>query len=60
MPLYIVCMHILCKYFFVRIVVDLFAGPFNCLNFSLELCVGVGGWVCVRVLSPSLSYFFPI
>ena len=29
-------MHILCKYFFVRLV-DLFAGPFNCLNFSLEL-----------------------
>ena len=31
----------LCKYYFVRIVVDLFVGPFNCLNFSLELCVCV-------------------
>ena len=40
-------MHMLCKYYFVRIVVDLFAGPFNCLNFSLELCVCVGG--CARV-----------
>ena len=41
--LYIVSMHILCKYFFVRIIVDLFAGPFNCLNFSLEVCVWGGG-----------------
>ena len=40
MHLYIVRMHILCKYFFVRIVVDLFAGPFNCLYFSLELLNG--------------------
>ena len=62
MHLYIVRMHILCKYFFVRIVVDLFAGPFNCLNFSLELCVCVCVCVraCVRVnvfVSLSLSYF---
>ena len=44
-------MHILCKYFFVRIVVDLFAGPFNCLSFSLELCVRacVRSCVCVCV-----------
>ena len=49
-------MHMLCKNYFVRIVVDLFVGPFNCLNFSLELCVGGGGGarargcmhVCVR------------
>ena len=27
----------LCKYDFVRFIVDLFVGPFNCLNFSLEL-----------------------
>ena len=42
---YIVRMHMLCKYYFVRIVFDLFVGPFNCLNFSLELCVcgGEGG-----------------
>ena len=26
----------LCKYDFVRFIVDLFVGPFNCLNFSLE------------------------
>ena len=46
---YIVRMHMLCKYYFVRIVFDLFVGPFNCLNFSLELCVC--GWVggCARV-----------
>ena len=58
--LYIVCMHILCKYCFVRIVVDLFAGLFNCLkNFSLELCVCVFMRACVRVcLSPSLSPIF--
>ena len=30
------------------IVVDLFAGPFNCLNFSLELCVCLCVCVCVR------------
>ena len=50
-------MHMLCKYYFVRIVFDLFVGPFNCLNFSLELCVCVGGGggggvrarACVRV-----------
>ena len=41
--LYIVRMHMLCKLYFVRIVVDLFVGPFNCLNFSLELCVCVCG-----------------
>ena len=44
-------MHMLCKYCFVRIVVDLFVGPFNCLNFNLELCVGRGGGgarACVR------------
>ena len=41
-------MHMLCKYYFVRIVVDLFVGPFNCLNFSLELCVCVCVCVCVR------------
>ena len=35
--LFSVRMHMLCKYYFVRIVVDLFVGPFNCLNFSLEL-----------------------
>ena len=40
--LYIVRMHILCKCFFV----DLFAGPFDCLNFSLELCVCVCVCVC--------------
>ena len=34
----------LCKYYFVRIVVDPFVGPFNCFNFSLELCV------CARAL----------
>ena len=34
---------------FVRIVVDLFAGPFNCLTFSLELCVCVYVCVCVCV-----------
>ena len=48
---YIVRMHMLCKYYFVRIVFDLFVGPFNCLNFSLELCVGGGGGgarACVR------------
>ena len=48
--LYIVRLHILCKYF---VVVDLFDGPFNCLNFSLELCGGGGRGVraraCVRV-----------
>ena len=44
--LYIVHMHMLCKYDFVRFIVDLFVGPFNCLNFSLELCVCV--CVCVR------------
>ena len=38
----------LCKYYFVRIVVDLFVGPFNCLNFSLELCVCVCVRACVR------------
>ena len=38
----------LCKYYFVRIVVDLFVGPFNCLNFSLELCVSVCVCACVR------------
>ena len=40
----------LCKYYFVRIVVDLFVGPFNCLNFSLCVCVcgGGGGRACVR------------
>ena len=48
-------MHMLCKYYFVRIVFDLFVGPFNCLNFSLELCVcvcvcgGGGGGVRARV-----------
>ena len=49
--LYVVCMHMLCMYRFVRIVVDLFAGPFNCLNFSLELCVRARACVraCVRV-----------
>ena len=36
-------MHMLCKYCFVRIVIDLFVGPFNCLNFSLELWGGGGG-----------------
>ena len=43
-------MHMLCKYYFVRIVVDLFVGLFNCLNFSLELCVCVcvGARACVR------------
>ena len=45
-------MHMLCKYDFVRFIVDLFVGQFNCLNFSLELCVCVCvcGWVggCVR------------
>ena len=47
---YIVRMHMLCKYYFVRIVFDLFVGPFNCLNFSLELCVCVcvGGGGCAR------------
>ena len=25
-------MHMLCKYDFVRFIVDLFVGPFNCLN----------------------------
>ena len=40
--LYIVHMHMLCKYYFVRIVFDLFVGLFNCLNFSLEFCVCVG------------------
>ena len=51
----IVRMHMLCKYYFVRIVFDLFVGPFNCLNFSLELCVcvcggggGGGARACVR------------
>ena len=44
--LYIVRIHILCKYF---VVVDLFDGPFNCLNFSLELCGGGGGGGCARV-----------
>ena len=29
-------MHMLCKYDFVRFIVDLFVGAFNCLNFSLE------------------------
>ena len=43
MHLYIVRMH----YFFVRIILDLFAGLFNCLNFSLELCVCVCVCVCV-------------
>ena len=38
----------LCKNYFVRIVVDLFVGPFNCLNFSLELCVCVCVCVCAR------------
>ena len=40
----------LCKYYFVRIVVDLFVGPFNCLNFSLELraCVRACVRTCVR------------
>ena len=39
----------LCKYYFVRIVVDLFVGPFNCLNFSLEfVCVCVCVCVCAR------------
>ena len=62
-------MHMLCKYDFVRFIVDLFVGPFNCLNFSLELCV----CECVRVcvcscaragmsacvfVSFSLFYFF--
>ena len=44
-------MHMLCKYYFVRIVFDLFVGPFNCFNFSLELCVcgGGGGGGCARV-----------
>ena len=46
-------MHMLCKYYFVRIGFDLFVGPFNCLNFSLELCVCVCvcGWEggCARV-----------
>ena len=70
--LYIVRMHMLCKYYFVRIVVDLFVGLFNCLNFSLCVCVRVCVCVCVcahafvractRVcLSPSgfsLSLFF--
>ena len=42
-------MHMLCKYYFVRIVFDLFVGPFNCLNFSLELCMGGGGGAGVRV-----------
>ena len=42
-------MLMLCKYYFVRIVFDLFVGPFNCLNFSLELCVGGGGGGCARV-----------
>ena len=51
------------KYFFVRIVIDLFAGPFNCLNFSLELCVCVCVCACVHAcvrvcLSPSLSPIF--
>ena len=49
---YIVRMHMLCKYYFVRIVFDLFVGPFNCLNFSLELWGGGGGGgvrACVRV-----------
>ena len=43
-------MHMLCKYYFVRIVFDLFVGPFICLNFSLELCVcvWVGARACVR------------
>ena len=54
-------MHMLCKYDFVRFIVDLFVGLFNCLNFSLELCVCV--CVCVRAcvracLSPSLSSIF--
>ena len=71
MHLYIVRIHVLCNYFFVRVVVDLFAGPFNCLNFSLEVCVCVcacvRACVCVCVslslslslsISFSLSYFF--
>ena len=59
--LYTVRMHMLCKYCFVRIVIDLFAGPFNCLNFSLELCVcacaRVHACVCVCLLLSLL--FFP-
>ena len=39
----------LCKYDFVRFIVDLFVGLFNCLNFSLELCVCVCMCVCVCV-----------
>ena len=42
-------MHMLCKYYFVKIVFDLFVGPFNCLNFSLELCVCGGGGACACV-----------
>ena len=70
--LYIVHMHMLCKYYFVRIVVDLFVGPFNCLNFSLCACVCARVCVCARAcvcvcarmhecvfVSFSLSYFFP-
>ena len=33
----------------IRIIIDLFAGPFNYLNFSLEVCVRVRVCVCVRM-----------
>ena len=61
-------MHMLCKYYFVRIVIDLFVGPFNCLNFSLELCVCACVRECMRVcvcscaracVSACVFYFFP-
>ena len=61
--LYIVRMHMLCKYYFVRIVVDLFVGPFNCLNFSLCACVCARACVCVcarmhKCVFVSFSLFF--